>query len=251
LPDNSITFLIANYAAIIAILRLKKLDNVDDCIHFTSLYDNQVSLFVEEELSEKFGRLIAFVKQTEAAMSAKSRRKLEEVKNASLAAASAAGGATTAPATTTTAPTTTTATPAGGDDKEDFKLDTAVVEAIVKHFAGFWKDGIDQLSSSVTKNFGSSSSTFSASSSNLNAIPDGKTAGGGGGGGGGGPDSDDKAGVGTEILKKVLVQLVLYYQRFLEILKVYYRNKQPPFQRDVVPIQTLMYEVKKYGNLRS
>lgn len=55
--------------------------------------------------------------------------------------------------------------------------DLSTAEQIAKHFARSWRDGIDNINASVMQNFAES-------------------------------------GGETEILKQVLIQLVLYYQRF-------------------------------------
>ena len=51
---------------------------------------------------------------------------------------------------------------------------------------------------------------------------------------------------GMEILKQVLTQLLLYYSRFTDnIVKKCFRN--PPWAKDIVAINTIMYEIKKYS----
>ena len=50
---------------------------------------------------------------------------------------------------------------------------------------------------------------------------------------------------GMDILKQVLTQLLLYYTRFQDVAKRV--PGQPPFLRDLVSIQTIMHEIKKYS----
>lgn len=52
-----------------------------------------------------------------------------------------------------------------------------------------------------------------------------------------------------EILKKTLLQLVFYYRRFQDLLEKMYPvpSAQPSFVREVIPIQNIVYEIKKYG----
>jgi hypothetical protein len=64
------------------------------------------------------------------------------------------------------------------------------------------------------------------------------------GGSGSGPASE-----GQEILKQVLIQLVLYYQRFQDILKKHKAGAS--LAKELVPIPTIMYEIKKYGQAGS
>eukprot|EP00466_Bigelowiella_natans_P000029 jgi/Bigna1/65988/fgenesh1_pg.1_\ len=56
-------------------------------------------------------------------------------------------------------------------------------------------------------------------------------------------------GKASEILKQILIQLVLYYQRLQEVVKKCYR-RSPSFMKDLVPIPTIMHEIKKYGSSR-
>eukprot|EP00735_Rhodelphis_limneticus_P006766 TRINITY_DN19201_c0_g1::TRINITY_DN19201_c0_g1_i1::g.2358::m.2358 TRINITY_DN19201_c0_g1::TRINITY_DN19201_c0_g1_i1::g.2358 ORF type:complete len:679 (+),score=218.02,sp/Q94KD3/VP52A_ARATH/39.65/3e-169,Vps52/PF04129.7/3.4e-134,Sec3_C/PF09763.4/2.2e-06,Sec3_C/PF09763.4/0.0073,COG5/PF10392.4/0.0014,COG5/PF10392.4/7e+03,COG5/PF10392.4/15,COG2/PF06148.6/0.0039,COG2/PF06148.6/1.1e+04,COG2/PF06148.6/1.4e+03,Baculo_PEP_C/PF04513.7/4.3,Baculo_PEP_C/PF04513.7/8.2,DUF148/PF02520.12/4.7e+03,DUF148/PF02520.12/ len=90
--------------------------------------------------------------------------------------------------------------------KEGAVTDLKRVETIVKEFAAKWKQAIDECNTNVLKSF-----------SNL------KTA--------------------TELLKKVLTQLLLYYTRFLEILKKTCRNA--PFMKDCVTTDLIMFEFKQ------
>ena len=48
--------------------------------------------------------------------------------------------------------------------------------------------------------------------------------------------------VGSEILKKVYTQLVLYYTRFTNITSLCY--SAPPFRRDLVSLQVILYEIR-------
>ena len=53
---------------------------------------------------------------------------------------------------------------------------------------------------------------------------------------------------GTEILKQVLTQLLLYYSRFQDIIKRCW-NKPPIFTRDIVSTATILMEIKKYSRI--
>ena len=186
---QAVVYLIHQYHALLKILQSTGFES-EDSQHFSQLANTQINLFVEEELNEKFGRLIQFVKSFSD----------EEV--------NAAGSAATN--------TTTT---------EERSVDLVALESIVKHFAKYWKDGIEALHTSVTKCFDPATNggvTTTTSS--------------------GGHEER----VGDEILKQVLVQLLRYYQRFQEIIKKYARNK-PNITKDVVPTSTIMFEVRKYS----
>ena len=93
--------------------------NVDseDQKFFAKLLDNQKQLYVEEELSESFGRLINFIKKAEARLSDE-------------------------------------ATEGGGAHKSVTVDDlVADVEGLVRHFASTWKAGISHMSKSIETYF--------------------------------------------------------------------------------------------------
>jgi len=174
-PKQQVIYLINNYNTITATLKSRNLE-CEDLAFFSEKAESQISMFVEEELSEKFGRLINFTKEME--------QKKDEAKN---------------------------------------DLDDASVESIAKHFNKSWKDGIEHLHGVVTKHF---------------APDDSKSA------------SPAEVLASTEILRKVLVQLVLYYNRFLEFVREAYKSKPNTYNRLVkeeVSVQTIMHEIKRYA----
>eukprot|EP00741_Cyanophora_paradoxa_P006469 tig00001003_g6264.t1 len=87
-------------------------------------------------------------------------------------------------------------------------VDPAEVEKLVKEFNARWKQGIEGMNADVMKYF----SNFK---------------------------------IGMEILKQALTQLLLYYTRFLDIVKKCFKN--PPFSRDIVSIPNIMYEIRQYS----
>ena len=99
------------------------------------------------------------------------------------------------------------ATSSGGGE---LQVDAAQVEKIVREFAATWKRGIEQMNSNVMTYF-----------SNFRN--------------------------GMEILKQVLTQLLLYYTRFVEIVKKSFARAPPPFTQDIVTTQEILYEIKKYS----
>ncbi len=88
-------------------------------------------------------------------------------------------------------------------------VDIAKVEKIVKEFNAHWKQGIEKMNANIMKYF-----------SNFRN--------------------------GMEILKQVLTQLLLYYTRFIEIIK---RGcaRPPSCAIDIVTTQEILYEIKKYS----
>lgn len=88
--------------------------------------------------------------------------------------------------------------------------DAVQLERIVREFAGSWKSGIEKMNSNVMTYF-----------SNFRN--------------------------GMEILKQVLTQLLLYYTRFVELVKRSYGQRQPPFASAIVTTQEILYEIKKYS----
>ncbi|KAE9049052.1 Vacuolar protein sorting-associated protein 52 A [Phytophthora rubi] len=89
------------------------------------------------------------------------------------------------------------------------QVDTAQIEKIVREFAATWKAGIEKMNGNVM--------TYFANFRN-----------------------------GMEILKQVLTQLLLYYTRFVEIVKRSYQ-RPPPFNAEIVTTQEILYEIKKYS----
>jgi hypothetical protein len=53
--------------------------------------------------------------------------------------------------------------------------------------------------------------------------------------------------LGSEILKKVFTQLLLYYKRFEEIIKKYDKVLYDKLVQDIVPVPTMTYEMKQYN----
>jgi hypothetical protein len=52
---------------------------------------------------------------------------------------------------------------------------------------------------------------------------------------------------GMEILKQVLTQLLLYYTRFQDLIRKVWKNKLPPFCKDLVATSVILAEIKKYA----
>ncbi|TDH67602.1 hypothetical protein CCR75_000086 [Bremia lactucae] len=89
------------------------------------------------------------------------------------------------------------------------QVDTSQIEAIVREYAATWKAGIEKMNGNVMTYF-----------SNFRN--------------------------GMEILKQVLTQLLLYYTRFVEIVKRSFQ--QPPsFYSEIVTTQEILNEIKKYS----
>ncbi len=88
-------------------------------------------------------------------------------------------------------------------------IDTSQIEKIIHEFSTSWKSGIEKMNGNIMKYF-----------SNFRN--------------------------GMEILKQVLTQLLLYYTRFIEIVKKSYQGS-PPFGNEVVTTQEILYEIKKYS----
>ena len=185
----------------------------DDIAHWFNRLNGQITLFVEEELSEKFSRFITFVKSTESMINAEERHRL----NAQ------------------SADPLTDIQPQKARDNTTQVIDVNTLDSIVKHFAKYWKDGIEAIHQSVNLHFNQQDTDIAvntpapspSSSAQQNNNSQMRFNGG----------AD-----GIEILKTVLVQLVLYYQRFQDILKRYGRGRI----KDVVPTSTIMFEIRRY-----
>ncbi|OQS06163.1 vacuolar protein sorting-associated protein [Thraustotheca clavata] len=94
-------------------------------------------------------------------------------------------------------------------ESKGIPADAAKVEKIVKEFNAHWKTGIDKMNGNIMKFF-----------SNFRN--------------------------GMEILKQVLTQLLLYYTRFIDIVKRSWA-RPPSFSNDIVTTQEILYEIKKYS----
>jgi hypothetical protein len=89
-------------------------------------------------------------------------------------------------------------------------METGRVESLVRHFGSTWKAGISHMAKSINTYF-----------QNIKN--------------------------GMSILKQCLTQLLLYNTRFQDIIRKLYEGKSIPFSKELVPIQTVLYEIKKYS----
>lgn len=111
-------FLINNYDFFRALYTERRIGG-EDLTFVEDLLKQESKTFVEEALREPFGRLIAFVKQTERGA----------------AGADATGGE------------------GGGDGSGAARLDRDAAEALVRDFAGSWTGGIEKINAAVTGYF--------------------------------------------------------------------------------------------------
>lgn len=63
---------------------------------------------------------------------------------------------------------------------------------------------------------------------------------------------EDHREMAREILKRAMIQLVLYYQRFQNLVQRWIQRPgagggHPRFMKDIVSIQAIKAEIKKYG----
>ena len=142
----------------------------DDFLWWKSLYSGQLTLFIEEELYERFKQLLSFTKQHQITLQ---------------------------------------------EPTIELPVDWPAVEAIVKHFAKTWREGIEGLSTGVGREFEGAS-----------------------------------GGMGEEMVRSVLMELLLYYQKFTELLKKYARNQRQGLMRDVVPVNNVVAEIRKYARIQ-
>lgn len=169
-------FLINNLDCILRILQDRKVGMCDEANHLEDLLLEQKALYTEEELKLSFGKLTSFVVQTERSVS----------DSGASSARSKAKGA-------------------------KLELDSAVVEALVKEFAGTWRIAIQSIHDNVVGYFGDSRN-------------------------------------GMEVLKQVLTQMLMYYTRFQDLVKQAWA-KTPPFARDIVSTSTILMEIKRYSRV--
>ena len=99
----------------------------------------------------------------------------------------------------------------------ELPVDWAAVEGIVRHFNKSWREAIEGLSVSIGREFEGSGGLAGA--------------------------------VVEELVRSVLLQLVRYYGVFVDCMKKYGRQK-PQLMRDVMPVQNVMSEVRKYAKIQ-
>ena len=171
LPKMQRVFLINQYQHILAQLRKAGMSKAADeeVSSWEAACSEQVSQFAEEELSEKFGQLVAFVQETEKSLAHEHKQ------------------SPTAPA----------------------QVDLTALEPVVKHFAKYWRVGVESVNSSVRVLF-----------------------------------SDEGDGA-VEVLRVCYVQLLLYYKRMTRLVHEWARNR-PQVMKDIIPTNTLSHEMRKY-----
>lgn len=97
----------------------------------------------------------------------------------------------------------------GASPADIARADLGAMEHLLRSFHDTWQAGIESINRDVMKSF-----------ANLK--------------------------LGMEILKQVLTQLLLYYTRFLDLVKQAYPNGAP-FAQHIVSIPTLMKEIKNFS----
>ena len=160
------TFLVNSYELIVSTLSERSARG-EESAYFEQLLDSVKAIFVEEELGVDFGRMIAYIKQTE--------------------------------------PLVLTS----GGPADVSRVDVGGMEHLLRQFFDTWKGGIEAINRDVIKSF-----------ANFH--------------------------LGQELLKQVLTQLLLYYTRFLDLVKATYPNGAP-FAKFILSIPTLMGEIRNFS----
>jgi hypothetical protein len=88
------------------------------------------------------------------------------------------------------------------------RIQAGEVENLAREFKENWKAGVEHLSTDVTRSF-----------SNLAS--------------------------GQQILQQIYTQLILYYNRFTQIVRLCW--KDPPFKNNLIGPQVILVEIKKYS----
>ena len=118
----------------------------------------------------------------------------------------------------------------------------------VRAFAHQWRAGLDAIHLNVVRLFGDTSAASSSTASSTAALDMSST--------------QARTSTAAQVLKQVLTQLLLYYQRFSDLVKkhtaaaVVATGSAAPAAadelttalRELVPFHTLMFEVKKFVN---
>eukprot|EP00475_Leptophrys_vorax_P004836 TRINITY_DN12890_c0_g2_i1.p1 TRINITY_DN12890_c0_g2~~TRINITY_DN12890_c0_g2_i1.p1 ORF type:complete len:428 (-),score=112.55 TRINITY_DN12890_c0_g2_i1:1159-2346(-) len=123
-------------------------------------------------------------------------------------------------------------------NESKIRVDEGTVGLIVRDFKEGWKEGIEQINEQVQFHFAEklkkSSRGESKDENDLSVATNIPPA----------ASSQDSAGSQSEIMKLVLTQLVQYYMKFQAILSKV--EVSPNIIRELVPKQTLLYEIKRY-----
>ena len=159
-------FLVNSYELIVTTLNERGARG-EESAYFEQLLDSVKAVFVEEELSVDYGRMIAYVKQTEPLLLT------------------------------------------GGGPPDLSRVDVGAMEHLLRTFFDTWKQGIEAINRDVIKSF-----------ANFH--------------------------LGQDILKQVLTQLLLYYTRFLDLVKTAY-PQGAPFAQFILSIPTLMNEIRSFS----
>jgi hypothetical protein len=190
------TFLINNYDAVLqAYSEVPNACSPDDSQRFEELLAQETANFVESQLNECYGGMIAFVKQSDATAAAAAAAALAAT-SASPANESGNGGDSFGAKTENGAKTETTVGRNGAKTAVDSSEES--VARLVNDFANTWRSGLQLIDSQVESLFASSS-----------------------------PDN------ARLILQKAVAQLLLYYTRFQEIVRAnhpHLASKLLPYQ---------------------
>ena len=96
-----------------------------------------------------------------------------------------------------------------GGTSDASRIDVGGMEHLLRSFYDTWKSGIESVNRDVIKSF-----------ANFH--------------------------LGQDILKQVLTQLLLYYTRFLDLVKTAYPNGAP-FAKYILALNTLMSEIRNFS----
>ena len=224
-PKLQVVFLINNYDHILLCLTERGVHS-EETVRFEELLASQIALYVEEELCERHAsthaaslvvaRTIACLKQAEHALSAGAADIFNSAgsSSGSSSSASASGAAAAAAA-------------------------ELALPSVIRQFASQWREGIDQIHLNVVRHFGDTSAQSASTASSSAAL--------------GSSSTQARTSTAAQVLKQVLTQLLLYYQRFHDLVKKYLaaasgNEALSAAARELVPFHTLMFEVKKFVN---
>jgi len=240
-PKNRYVFRIVTYDLICRAMITHGMDIRTSTVlrdHYTNL-QQAITEFINSELADKFGRLVNFV------------RDIEKQAIVAVAAAPASEDGST-----------------GEQQVADLKIDDSAAEAVSRHFASNWKVLIEALGTSIRSAFDSKMVLIPApplAVSNLVAPtqptggntsnPEHKSSTADAANAHSTPEVDELASSAMalfeshntpgEIHKAALLQVGLYYRKFLDVLEQVYAHRQPAFLREVVPLQTVLQEIRR------
>eukprot|EP01113_Clastostelium_recurvatum_P038115 TRINITY_DN5656_c0_g1_i1.p1 TRINITY_DN5656_c0_g1~~TRINITY_DN5656_c0_g1_i1.p1 ORF type:complete len:809 (-),score=252.78 TRINITY_DN5656_c0_g1_i1:9-2408(-) len=220
-PRGQTVFLMNNYSHILNVLREHQPDsnaggdmNVpgtrtfnEDAARFDYCFNTQVLVFIEEELHRYYGPLISYIKSSDIHTTAQPLASSSPTPSSEHTSSSSTP--IPIPGTSSSSSSSVTAAPLSTSPTAQAGYNAELVDKHATDFATSWKDNLERIHHDVMNFF-----------------------------------NDFE--LGSDVLKKTLSQLVLYYKRFEEVYRRNSRSRDGTTQgKAFIPTSTLTYEITK------